>query len=34
MSSTPMIEQTAGKGAARYARRKLGMVSGTAAPGG
>ncbi|HHT12071.1 MAG TPA: carbohydrate ABC transporter permease [Propionibacterium sp.] len=29
MSSTPMIEQTAGKGAARYARRKLGMVSGT-----
>ena len=29
MLSTPMIEQTAGKGAARHARRKLGMVSGT-----
>ncbi|MCG6567274.1 carbohydrate ABC transporter permease [Tessaracoccus sp. ZS01] len=28
MHSTPMIEQTAGKGAARYARRKLGLVSG------
>lgn len=29
MSSVPMIEQTAGKGAARYARRKLGMSGGT-----
>lgn len=28
MSSTPMIEQIAGKGAARYHRRKLALVSG------
>lgn len=28
MSSTPMIEQMAGKGAARHARKKLGLVSG------
>ncbi|GAA4905291.1 carbohydrate ABC transporter permease [Tessaracoccus lubricantis] len=28
MHSTPVIEQLAGKGAARHARRKLGMVSG------
>ena len=33
MSSVPMIEQMAGKGAARAARRRLGMVSGERRPG-